>query len=57
MTVTRLQKRSSQKVVDTFHSTPVKDANGYIRPLCSPIKLTFDEQSLPGQGYDEPDFG
>ena len=56
MPVTRLRKRSSQKVVDTFHSTPVKDANGYIRPLCSPIKLTFDEPSLPGQGYDEPDF-
>ena len=39
-----------------IHSTPVKDANGYIRPLCSSIKLIFDEPSQPGQGYDEPDL-
>ena len=51
-------RRSSQQSVVKFHSTPVKDANGYIRPLCVPFprELNCDECSM-SQGYDEPDFG
>lgn len=48
----------SQKSIVNFHSTPVKDANGYIRPLCAPFarELNFDNSPV-GQPFDEPDFG
>ena len=50
------RKRSSQQTIIAFHSTPVKDANGYIRPLCVPFPRELDFESAPAsQGYDEPD--
>ena len=53
----RKKRRLSQKLISNFHSTPVKDANGYIKPLCSPLKMTFDEEfPTTGLGYDEPDL-
>ena len=53
----RIHKRSSQKSIHVFHSTPVKDANGYIRPLYAPFPRELDfETSMSGHGYDEPDF-
>ena len=55
-TLARRKKRPSQKLITNFHSTPVKDANGYIKPLCSPLKLTFDDDLSAPLGYDEPDF-
>ena len=54
-TARRLSHRQS---IMKFHSTPVKDANGYYRPLCAPLQgreLIFDN-SPASQGYDEPDF-
>ena len=53
---TPTRKRSSQRSFANFQSTPVKDANGYIRPLCAPFprEINFDESSV-NQGYDEPD--
>ena len=52
------KRLSSQKSIRNFHSTPVKDANGYIRPLCPPFarELNFDNCPV-GQAFDEPDFG
>ena len=56
-TLARKKRRLSQKLISNFHSTPVKDANGYIKPLCSPLKMTFDEEfPTTGLGYDEPDL-
>lgn len=53
---TPTRRRSSQRSMANFQSTPVRDANGYIRPLCAPFprEINFDEPSM-NQGYDEPD--
>ena len=55
---TATRRRSSKLSIAKFHSTPVKDANGYIRPLCAPFvrELNFDEP-VASHGLDEPDFG
>ena len=55
---TATRRRSSKLSIAKFHSTPVKDANGYIRPLCAPFvrELNFDEPAA-SHSQDEPDFG
>ena len=57
-TATLSSRHAPEKGLTAFHSTPVKDANGYIQPLRIPFPrgLNFDESSM-SQGFDEPDFG
>ena len=50
------RRKKRRPSITNFHSTPVKDANGYIKPLCSPLKMTFDDELPTSLGYDEPDF-